>query len=405
MADGDLFELGEAGSEPGSGTLVLALAPPPVPDVIEQSPVLEVYVAGSQHTLPVAASAEFGFDMRVARASVTVAADVHGEYGAQPEPAPWQLVEIRVGPTEAEKYTRFYGYFVKLQRSVLPAHKTWELRGRLHRAVWYRNLEEGGTDLSNGGAGRSDDEMVRLILDRCGVPYTVENIGGTGALWGTIGYNADKKLNPFVWKEGETGLDCIERIDEVSTQVVGGQPGAFRTYEGIDGQIYRTHQTAIPEAASEFAALVQGQHILDGADSTINERDHVANRARVDGWHSGESKLTYTAVGTNAILPPGQESATEATESQWLEREAGTAGQGRSCQQQAEYRLAMVNSTITRGSIPTYRGDRLEPGHTVRVLAPETLQLDAHYWLEHISWSFDRGRWTQTLGVAQRAAA
>ena len=82
-----------------------------------------------------------------------------------------------------------------------------------------------------------------------------------------------------------------------------------------------------------------------------------------------------------------------------------TAGAGRSCQQQAEYRLAMANATITRGTIPTWRGDRLEPGHTVYVLAPETLQLGAHYWLEHLTWEYDRGRWTQTLGVARRDEA
>jgi len=398
-------------ARPPSLALAAVLAPRTVPGHIDQSPVLEVYVGDddAQHTLVASARAEFGFDQRTARASVRLAADPEGLYGTQPEPAPWDLVEIRVGPGEAEKYTRFFGYFVNKTRAGSPAEATWELRGRLYRAVWYRNLEAGGTDLSNAGAGRTDEAIVKLILTQAGVPYTAANIGGTGALWGTIAYDADKKLNPFVWKEGETALAAIERIDEVSTLTVSGQRGAFRTYEGIDGQIYRTHVTAIPEEESTFADFVQGLDLLEGADSVLDDREHVANRATVDGWFpegSEQSSYTYTATGANTLLPPGQASLTERTQSLLLERATGTtSGPGRSCQQQAEYRLDILNTTITRATLPTYRGDRLEPGHTVYVLAPESLQLDGTFWLEHLSWEFDRGRWTQTLSVARRDAA
>ena len=396
---------------PASVAMTAAGLPRTVPGHIDQTPVLEVYVGegvgAAQHTLVSGARAEFGFDQRTARASVRVTADPEGLYGTQPEPAPWDLVEIRVGPNEVDKETRFFGYFINKTRAASPAEATWELRGRLYRAVWYRNLEAGGTDLSDAGAGMTDEDMVMLILDRAGVPYTAANIGGTGALWGTIAYNADKKLNPFIWKEGETALAAIERIDEVSTLVVSGQAGAFRTYEGIDGQIYRTHQTAVPAATSTFADFIQGLDILEGADSVLDDRAHVANQATVDGWfpEGGEqADATYTATGYDTLLPPGQDNLTERTQSLLLEQATGTSP-GRSCQQQAVYRLAMVNTTLTRATIPTYRGDRLEPGHTVYVLAPESLQLDGTFWLEHVSWEFDRGRWTQTLGLARRDAA
>lgn len=389
------------------------LAARTIPGHIDQSPVLEVWVGSGlsavRHTLVAGARAEFGFDQRTARASVRVTADPEGLYGTQPEPAAWDLVELRVGPNEVDKYTRFFGYFVNKTRSAGgPAEAQWELRGRLYRAVWYKNLEAGGTDLSNAGAGRTDEAIVKLILDRAGVPYTAANIGGTGALWGTIAYDPDQKLNPFIWKEGETALAAIERIDEVSTNVISGVRGAFRTYEGIDGQIYRTHVTAVPATSTTFADFVQGLDILEGASSVLDDREGVCNQATVDGWFAeGDSQedATYTATGPDTLLPPGQANVSERTQSLFLERATGTVGAGRSCQQQAEYRLDVVNTSVTRATLPTYRGDRLEPGHTIYVLAPETLELDDYFWLEHLSWEFQGGRWTQTLDVARRAAA
>jgi hypothetical protein len=291
----------------------------------------------------------------------------------------------------------------------------------LYRAAFVRNPVTGGTDYAPpGGAGASDESMVRAVLTACGVPFTDTNIAGTGKALGSVFVDLDDLLQPgpFTWAEQATGLDFIEQLDAVSVPDSGD--GRYRTFESLGGEVYRTPLVTAPAAAPDFS-FTEGVDVLEA--TITRDPAGAANRVVVTGAPSplgaivpGEGGTEYFAVSSEfaPYLPPGMPDgpsgypeATAAFASPLIEK--GTIaepGDVISCQAVADFLLGEYNAVIDTLEFSTPRDDLLGPGQTIH-LDSARLGLtdpDRHYWVLHLEITLDeRGAFTQRLRCLRRS--
>ena len=368
-----------------------------------------------------AASCSFGFDQRYAEA--TVRRTGGGEIAVQY----WSQVEIRLGCTPgAGAATRFKGYVVPVDNALYPIEGTLTCKGVLYRAAFVRNNQPGGTLMAPAGTGRADELQVRDVLTYCGVPLPVPaNVGGTGKALGSEVLDPEQVLtpSPFTWAEGAAGLDYIEQLDAVS--VPDAATGRYRTFESLNGEVYRIPIVTLPDAAADFS-FTEGVDVLD---ARIN-RDPAgaANRVTVTGapnpargyadvgtdvtvswearWTSGSATAPYLPPG----LPNGPEgypAVNASFSSQMIEKSTiAEAGNVISCQAVANFLLGEYNTAVDVLELSTPRDDLLGPGQTIHLDSPRLGLTDAtrHYWLQHLEVTFDeRGAVTQRLRCLRRS--
>jgi hypothetical protein len=362
-----------------------------------------------------AATCSFGFDQRVAEATVR-------RTGTPPGGTPiavtyWSPVEIRMGTTPgAGAAVRFNGYVVPVENDLFPLEALLVCRGNLYRAAWVRNQQPGGTLMAGPPpSGTSDQAQVQAVLTACGVAFTAANVAGTGKALGSVfdWITTDTVTpGPFTWGEGEAGLAYIERLDEVS--VPDGATGRYRTFETLGGQIFRTAMATAPKTTPDFS-FTEGVDVLEA--KITRDPEGAANKVTVDGSPvPGEVRTrTFTAGSSFApYLPPGLPNGPEGWpavgahfSSPLIEKSLlADAGNVVACEAVAQFLLAEYNCVLDTLEFSTPRDDLLGPGQTIHLHSPRLGITDAaqHYWLQRLEITADeRGAFTQRLTCIRKS--
>jgi hypothetical protein len=368
-----------------------------------------------------AVTCSFGFDQHQAEATVrrTGGGAVAVNY--------WSRVQISMGATPgAGAALRFAGYVVPIDNQAYPVDNVLQCKGVLYRAAWVRNLASGGTRMAPATVGAPDEDQVMAILDACGVPYTASHIGGTGKALGSVFIDTATPLDngPFVWEEGQAGLDYIERLDQISVPDAGG--GAYRTVESLGGDVFRIPVSTLPAAVAEFS-FTEGVDVLEAR--ITRDPAGAANRVTVTGAPSPEnfetvpnsltvrfgaqckfSVVSVFAPYLPAGLPAGPSGHPEvayAFASPMIEKSTiAQPGDVISCQAVADYLLGEYNTVVDTLEFSTPRDDLLGPGQTVHLDSPRLGLTDPerHYWVQHLEVTLDeRGAFTQRLRCLRRS--
>jgi len=353
-----------------------------------------------------AVSCSFGFDQRTAEAMVrrTGGGEVAVNY--------WSPIEIRMGTTPgAGAAVRFNGYVLPLDNQLFPLEGTLFCKGNLYRAQWVRNQQAGGTDLANPTTGTPDEQQVLAVLGSCGVTATSGTIGGTGKALGSVYHgNPDDSFTagPWMWAEGEAGLDCIERLDEVSIPDTAN--GRYRTFETLAGQVYRTALATAPTTTADFT-FTEGVDVLEGR--ITRDPAGAANKVTVTGAPLDPTGATlgahtFTAGSATApYLPPGVSYVGMAFSSVLIEKATNAAsGAVLSCEAVAQFLLAEYNCTLDVLEFSTPRDDLLGPGQTIHLHSPRLgiTSPTQHYWLQGLEITVDeQGAFTQRLRCIRKS--
>ena len=369
-----------------------------------------------------AASCSFGFDQRVAEATVRRTG------GGEAEVNYWSPIRIDMGCAPGHGLaTRFLGYVVPVENALYPVEGTLVCKGRLYRAQWVRNTHPGGTDLGLPSVGTPDEEQVQAVLTECGVPFLAGNIGGTGKALGAHALDFENPVvaGPFTWAEGATGLDYIEQLDAVS--VPDDASGRFRTFETLGGDVFRIPMATAPHTTPDFS-FAEGVDVLEAR--ITRDPAGAANRVVVTG---GPTDITGGVVGVEDLdvyrftaaapsgsapyLPPGLPNGpdgypqvTASFGSPMLEKALITdplvSEDVLSCQAVATFLLAEYNCVLDTLELATPRDDLLGPGQTIHLHSPRLgiTDPDQHYWLQRLEITLDeRGAFTQRLTCVRRS--
>jgi hypothetical protein len=396
------------------------ITPPPTDEVPDPEAVLD--------DRAYAVSCSFGFDQRVAEATIRRTG------GGTVEISYWYAVEIRMGCTPGHGLaTRFKGYVVPVDNSLYPIDSVLTCKGTLYRAAFVKNTVEGGTPMVDPGTGTADETMVQEVLTSCGVPFDPAHIGGTGKALGSLYIALDDPVTPgpFTWAEGSAGLDFLEALDAVSvpdTPGSGVPVGRYRTFESLNGEIHRIPLATVPAADPDFS-FEEGVDVLEARIT----RDPVgaANRVVVSGapmpLPTGvapppEVRLNYVAFFAVSsafapYLPPdlpdgpdGYPAVTASFSSPMIEKGATTdpdyPEDVLSCQAVADFLLAEYNCVLDTLEFSTPRDDLLGPGQTVHLTSARLglTDPDRHYWVQRLEVTMDeRGAFTQRLTCLRRS--
>lgn len=360
-----------------------------------RTPSLTVTRNGTPLSDVVSARTQHGFNMRVAEATVVCRALPSGIM-------PWDEIEITVGASAGTAAVRFTGYFIAPESQLYPQEVTLQCRGKLARAEVYEapnNIDMSrysafiaGYDVSYGS---TDQTMVATILYLCRVipgwgngPYLGADIGGTGKTLGLVSKNRG-----FEYREGETGLSFIERLDAVCL--------GYRTYDTFDGTVVRTLITAVPTGAADWPTFTEGADIFRASyGKTIIEAKNKIIVNGFPGWEN-ETEIRKVAQGGNQFLlntDGSQYYQVEHISSAMIESEL-TGGTGLSCQEVAEWQLNELNRYSERITLTTPRDDLIAAGDIIAVYAPSRLALaTTKFWVQSVDVERSRsGGFSQVL--------
>lgn len=370
-----------------------------------RTPSIVVTLDGDALTDVLSARVQLGFNLRVAEAQVTLRSLPAGIL-------PWQEVVIKMDADVSPATTvRFTGFFLNAEQQLYPHEVTLNCKGRLSRA---EILEaEVNVDMSSYAAyvaslddsyGHHDDTMAATVLQICGgvaqfavVPeewVSDATFGGTGEMLGVT-----SKGRGFEWREGETGLSFIERLDSVCL--------GYRTYDTASGTIKRAQITTIP-AASSTATFTEAVDIYRATEnkSIIEARNRIIVSG-FPGW-DGKTEISYTAETENPFLLDSVGDPwymTMKLSSAMIEKEnAADAGDGLSCEEVANWLLDERNAWVEKVVLTTPLDTAINPGDTITVVAPTRLGIDSRkFWVQEVDVSVDRrGAFSQVFTCLTR---
>jgi hypothetical protein len=385
-----------------------------------------------------AAVCAFGLDQRYAEATVRRTG------GGTIEISYWDEIEVVMGttpPSDNGPDTRFKGYIVPIDNALYPIENVLHCRGRLYRAAWVRNQTPGGTRMADPATGTPDEDQVAAVLTACGVPFDPSNIGGTGKTLGLHTVDGLQSLapNPFVWQEGQSGLDYIEQLDAVSVHDTTAV-GCYRTVETLNGVIHRPPIATAPGTFVD-ASFAEGVDVLEARIG--RDPAGAANRVTVTGGPDPSNaslmpgdptdvNVAFTATcrftvtsGFAPYLPPGLPNDPSTIDvdhptgfpvvgtafaSPMIEKslrvDPHVAEDVISCQAVADYLLGEVNTVVDTLEFSTPRDAYIGPGGTVHLHSPRLGLTDPtrHYWVQHIELEVDeRGAFTQRLRCLRKS--
>lgn len=330
--------------------------------IIRGNSTVRVRINGVQITPIIRCQTTFDFGIRVAKAEVMVPVFPAGL-------KEWDPVDIEMGPSPSTTYHRFSGYFLEPDWTPFPRAVTLVCYAPLVRAERKKGVIDDanpdGLDLSNAGAGQTDQAMVQFLLEQSGVPNLT--IGGTGKLLGTF---ADDQ---FFWDSRTSALSFIESLDEICL--------GFRTFSTPAGSTIRKQITATP--ASTPALTFTEADIEDGSHrSTVLE---VINRWTVTGYDD----LAATVSQDSPFLMPGETVAEEEFGSPKIEREFDSdPGDGLSCEEVARWKVQETNRRQHVVSFRTPRHELIAPGMTVKVESAR-LNVNTLLWVRGVDCEID----------------
>lgn len=341
---------------------------------------LRVFVDGTQVANAIAATVVHGFTQRVASAEVHL--PVKPSWAQK-----WSRVQIEmgapaVGSTDPIFVQRFDGYLIRFSFDLETHDQVMICRGKLVLAAVYQNPLATGTDLTNGGVGQTDEQMVSQILTTCGV--TDLDIRGTSTVLGTVA------VDQFTWDKGQSGLSMIERLDDVSL--------GYRTFDQVNKVV--RHQIKGNPSLSSAATFTAGVDI-ERANNDVEYSD-IKNEIIVTGYDDGTGlgAVEATVQQASPFLPPGTTYTAEPYSSPMIERALKTdPGNGFSCQDVGEWIVGERNRALVHVRLVTPRADQLMPGQTIHVVDTDRLGLPSatpNFWIQDRTISIDAsGRFLQ----------
>jgi hypothetical protein len=355
---------------------------------IYRQPYVQVTVNATPLTDVLSASVSASINARVATATVEVS-------GLPAGIVPWDAIVITLGASAATAAVRFTGYFVSAANRLYPKSTTLSCMGKLVLAERYENATQ--LDMSNAGAGATDEVLVSTVLYYCNLagawtpadaPTAMTGIGGTGKTLGTIARD-----RAFSWFAGASGLAFIDMLDGVCL--------GYRCYDTFDGTIRRTQITTIP-AATGSATFTEHVDILEATETTTILE--ASNQVVVTGFAgmTGGAPISYTATGGNPylVIAGTQRYVTSNLGSATIEKQyTASAGNGLSCEEVANWLLDERNRYREVVELTTPRDDVIQPGDTISVVAPTRLGIDARrFWVEGVRVGVDQaGAFTQSF--------
>jgi hypothetical protein len=309
--------------------------------------------------------------------------------------------------------------------------------GQLAYAYQYQNSEDpfatGGLELISllGSPSGTDQQVVSAVLSRVGINYTGGNIGGTGAIFG-LQQVADP--DAFIWLAGdsptstsvvpgagESALDYITKWDQISAVHPGpfasaglhhaNSPGAvtstvgfYRTYETMQGVIYRTVIGGRPRGTPTIATpFTEGVDIRSG---DITRGYPVGNRFVAVGFDNGVGggPEYFSMQSSNPYMPSSQKITCPPITSPFLEKSAeNDPTNGMSCERVTYAMEPDLNRIIVSGTITTGRDDYISHGATILVQAPGGLPgrlgTGENVWIQAVRGSASISGFVQELDI------
>jgi hypothetical protein len=340
--------------------------------------VLRVWIDGREVTNRLSARAKYGLDLRVAEAEIAVPVVPTWAVKYNPTTGRGSIVTIVMGPSPSQAYHRFQGFYTGPKRVLWPRGAVLLCRGLLERARSFQCATEDGLDMSNDGAGATDQTQAGAVLDACGLTAAAVGalggtraIGGTGVLMGTVS-------DDFTWRERESGLAYIERLDEISVD----SNGHYRTFETFGGTIVRTFLNTIPTTTPSLT-FTEGVDIATAdAEESGMERQ---NRCIVTGYGPTPETAAYAVTeeaGAAAYIP-------DTYSNNMIEKDlAADAGDGIAAKTVSDFRYSQRNRDLVKLNFSTPRGDMLGPGQTIRVQGAggveDRLAVAMNFWVQHV---------------------
>lgn len=342
------------------------------------------------------ASMTFGMDIAVAEAQFTV-----GGWDALGSATYWSTVSMKLYATSGGPATEFIGLLTEFDPDYYPNHVTVICKGylilaqlpKLQQTTLHPTTTTGGLDMTNAGAGAYDNDIIFAaggVLDLCGVlaaAVGVHDSLGAHVLCGTIAPQS------FEWSQGQTGLDYIQSLDQIS---VDGSPLlGYRTFDEEGGYVKRFGIRMEP-AVSPDLTFTEGVDIFSGtAPHSILA---LRNRVLVTGNDPGDgSGAVNYAIGT------GSPQLVESISNPMIERQldadlGGGALHGFACENVATYYLDQFNQPQTQTTFTTWRDDVVLLADTVLVASTARLGVDQNFWVQRVTRAIDgTGKFRQTI--------
>lgn len=362
--------LGGGGGEGPTGTNFLI-----------QSPFFRVLAGGEELDGVIGGSVDLGMDIAVPTATVTLLTD--------PGISHYTEIQIIAGAGQ-NNIGRFRG-LLRTKGYNLRGEYTLQLRGMLSRAEEYQQ-PAGDPIISDVEPGlplrllipndlTTDENIVLAALNQVpSLSVDPADIHGTGTVLGGL---AEFDLT---WNMRQTALDYIQNIDRVSL--------GYRTFESLDGRIYRVQVFGYPNSNQEH--LFQEGYDIWEADGTRTV-EQLYNAAYVEGYNLGGSGIIALQVQESNDFQPESQPHVFQFSSPLIERiEDEELGFGFSCRSVANWLLSEYNREVVRVNLTTFRDWELGPGQTIGVLSPHT-GLTEPVFIQHLRIQFGPRQFIQVV--------
>ncbi len=233
-------------------------------------------------------------------------------------------------------------------------------------------------------SGTDDGAMVLFLLNTASAGTFAGSIGTTGRTLGTF------TTAPFRWAERESALSAIQRVDQMSAQLSGGNWLLYRTYDTYGGSIDRLLIDTVP-GGSPALTFTEEVDIFAGRGGT--DILQSKNRVTVSGYDAGRGAgaVNYTVEIANAYLTAAS-FITLSVDNPMIEvqTEADVVGTiGISCEGVANALIRQWRRTQERATFTTPLDVAPALGATIAIATPSTnperLGSVGNYWLQHVA--------------------
>jgi hypothetical protein len=225
----------------------------------------------------------------------------------------------------------------------------------------------------------TDQQYILAVLSM--VPNLVvepADIGGTGKLFGVLGYL------DLVWPPYRSALEQIQLLDQVCL--------GYRLFESLAGRIVRSQIFGYPSSVSD-TSFTEGIDIWAGQGSRSVE--HLINGVLVEGNASPviNEGMIFDYVQQSNPFQPATNPVVEQFQSSLIETSSILIAGGQNVNALSTYdvalwRLAEGNRELVNYTLTTFRDDLLFPGRSIALNAPH-MDITEPVWMQHVDITID----------------
>lgn len=298
-----------------------------------------------------------------------------------PYPAPsyiskYSKVSIKSGITKLRH--RFSGWIKDPGAQLWPGTITFSCGDHLWLGEDYYPTEE--ISLAN----MTDIEIIKLILDKVGIPYDSADILGSGKIIG------EEFHDTITWPLTEPALALIQEIDRMSQETLeDGTVIAYRTHANSAGRVVRTRIDTRISTTTAYT-FVEGLNILEG---TLEQEKKDPKTVVQTQGNGVSSTIIGSADGSTTVA---WKNSAYYQRLLMLQNQASSMGFA-STEEATRWILQQLNKNITKVSFSTYEEMRLDHLMSIWCAAPHLLT-NGPMWLQGMSISSSEdGAFTQQL--------